>query len=118
MNVIAHEEWREACPLEELWSGDLAGIEIDDVRVLLVNVDDQIFAFEDRCPHQSTLLSTGDLDGRTITCPSHLWQFDATTGAGVNPQRACLRQFPVKVEDDVIYVAVSPLDRGVRPRRN
>ena len=107
--TITDEAWREAIPLDELWSGDLVGLEIDGVRVLLVSIDGEVVAYGDRCPHQSSLLSEGELDGSTITCPTHLRQFDATTGAGVNPKRACLRQLPVKVTDDVIYAAVTPV---------
>ncbi|MEY2444380.1 MAG: toluene monooxygenase system ferredoxin subunit [Ilumatobacteraceae bacterium] len=99
-------EWHDAVAADSLWSGDLLGLEIDDAKVLLVNVDGQIRGYEDRCPHQSSLLSEGILDGSALTCSTHLWVFDAVTGEGVNPQRACLKEYPVEVRNGEIFVGL------------
>ena len=53
--------------------------------MVLLNIDGEIRAFEDRCPHLSSRLSEGDIDGRTLTCAAHLWEFDAVTGKGTDP---------------------------------
>jgi toluene monooxygenase system ferredoxin subunit len=94
-------------PLDDLWVGDLVGVEVAGHPVLLINLDDEVRAYENRCPHQATPLSEGELDGELLTCYAHLWEFDARTGQGVNPATACLRQYAVRVEDDgTVSVAV------------
>ena len=92
--------WREAMHIDDLWEGDMAPVVIDGTKLLLVNVDGSVRAYENRCPHQESALDEGDFDGETITCSRHLWEFCANTGAGVNPTSARLITFPCQVEDD------------------
>ncbi len=94
--------------LAELWSGDLQPVRVDGVAVVLVRIDDAVHAYEDRCAHLGVELSRGTLDGRVLTCSAHHWQYDATSGRGLNPAHACLKRFPTRIEDGVIYVAVTP----------
>jgi toluene monooxygenase system ferredoxin subunit len=49
-------------------------------------------------------LSEGELRENILTCAAHEWVFDARTGNGVNPEDACLRRFPVRVDGDRILV--------------
>lgn len=99
--------WTPVMELDELWDGDLTGVQVGTAKILLVNVDGQIRAYENRCPHQAWPLDQGDLDGRELTCANHHWVFDALTGKGVNPDDCALRCFPVKVDEDgMICVAV------------
>ncbi len=58
-------------------------------NVLLVNVDGQVRAYSNRCP-PGLALDEGDLDGETLTCARHLWEFNAGTGCGINPDNAQL----------------------------
>jgi len=46
-------------------------------------VNGQVYAVEDRCPHAGATLSEGTLDAATITCPRHGSQFDVCTGQRV-----------------------------------
>lgn len=80
--------------------------ECDGEPLLLVNMDGTVRAYADACPHLRTRLSEGFLTGTVLTCATHGWQFDATTGAGINPRTTCLQSFPVQVEDGTILVDV------------
>ena len=82
----------------------MVAVGLESVPVVLVNVEGDVFAFEDRCPHAANPLSQGRFDGRVLTCAAHEWTFDAGGGQGINPDRACLRAYAVLVHDDVIYV--------------
>ena len=42
--------------------------------------DDQVFAMDDRCPHNGGPLSEGIVHGTSVTCPLHAWVFDLATG--------------------------------------
>jgi toluene monooxygenase system ferredoxin subunit len=52
-------------------------------------------------------LDEGDLDGETLTCARHLWEFNALTGSGINPAAAQLKGYGCEVRDDgTIYVDI------------
>ena len=76
----------------------MIGLEVDGNAILLINVDDHIYAYGNACPHQKSRLSEGSLLGKTLRCATHHWEFDVCTGHGINPQNACLKVFPVILE--------------------
>jgi toluene monooxygenase system ferredoxin subunit len=96
--------YRPAADLETFWPGEMRRVVIDDVGVLLINIEGEVFAYEDRCAHERVPLSKGRLDGNVLTCWAHGWQYDARTGQGVNPSSARLRRFHVKIEQNKILV--------------
>jgi toluene monooxygenase system ferredoxin subunit len=100
---------RKVASLDDLWSGELLGLDVDGNGILVVNVDDRIYAYDDACPHQKSRLSEGDLTGRIVRCARHHWEFDVCTGRGMNPQNACLKAIPVTLESGDILL---DLDEG------
>jgi toluene monooxygenase system ferredoxin subunit len=96
--------FRRAAGIEELWSGEMLGIEVNGERILLVNINNQIYAYADVCPHQKSRLSEGTLTKKVLRCPTHQWEFDVCSGFGVNPQNTCLKMFPVRVDGEDILV--------------
>jgi nitrite reductase/ring-hydroxylating ferredoxin subunit len=98
-----------AIAAERLWEGEMIGIDVDGVPVLIVNVRGELHAYRDVCVHQAIRLSEGKLaketDGRfTLTCRAHQWRYDAATGQGVNPSTVCLTRLALEVKDGVIAV--------------
>jgi toluene monooxygenase system ferredoxin subunit len=91
---------------EDLWSGEMMGLEVNGKRILLVNMDDHIYAYADACPHQNSRLSEGTLTGKILRCARHHWEFDVCSGAGVNPQNACMRPFPIRLDGEDILVDI------------
>jgi toluene monooxygenase system ferredoxin subunit len=99
--------WHETISVDDLWEGDMTAVTVAGHQVLLVNVDGTVRAYSNRCPHQASGLDEGDLDGSTLTCAKHLWEFDAVTGKGINPDDARLTGFGCKVGDDgTIFVDI------------
>jgi toluene monooxygenase system ferredoxin subunit len=91
---------------DKVWSGEMISAVAGRVRVLVVNVDDEVRAYEDRCAHQGVRLSEGRLEGTKLTCRAHGWEYDVRTGRGINPCSAHLRPLPVFVEGGSIFVEV------------
>ena len=101
-------QWHETMHIDDLWEGDMAPVEVDGTKVLLVNVDGDVKAYLNRCPHQAWALDEGDFDGQTLTCIRHMWTFDVADGKGINPDDECLKAFKCEVgPDGVIRVDVS-----------
>jgi toluene monooxygenase system ferredoxin subunit len=100
--------FRRVADAASLWPGEMKGLIVDTTRVLLVNLDGEVHAYEDSCPHRGVALSCGKLEASSgvLTCAMHLWQYDARTGKGVNPRGGGLRRLPMKLEDDGIWVEV------------
>jgi toluene monooxygenase system ferredoxin subunit len=96
--------FRRVSSLEDLWSGEMIGLDVGGKAILLINVDDRIYAYADTCPHQKSRLSEGSLLGNTLRCARHQWEFDVCTGRGTNPRNACLEVFAVTIEGADILV--------------
>jgi toluene monooxygenase system ferredoxin subunit len=90
----------------------MMGLDVGGISILLVNVDDHIYAYADACPHQKSRLSEGHLVGKTLRCARHHWEFEVCSGNGINPQNACLKPFPVSIESRDILL---DLDDERRP---
>lgn len=92
--------------LDDLWSGEMIACTARGTKVLLVKLEEGVFAYEDRCAHLGVPLSLGSLAGSVLTCAAHHWQYDVASGLGVNPRAACLKPFRVKIVDGDILVDV------------
>ena len=99
--------WHDALPADEVWVGEMVGVRVMDTEVLVVNLGDDFYVYLDRCPHQGSRLSEGELDGTRLTCWRHLWEFDVASGQGLNPSTSCLVRFPARVEGGRIQVELS-----------
>ncbi|HEV7579967.1 MAG TPA: Rieske 2Fe-2S domain-containing protein [Mycobacterium sp.] len=100
--------WQYAGTLDDIWEGEMCAAKLGTVDVLLCNVDGQLVAYQDQCPHLANPLSAGVLSDNVITCAAHEWSFDARSGRGVNPETSCLRRYPVRVDGERIFVDVGP----------
>ncbi|MBT3626905.1 MAG: Rieske 2Fe-2S domain-containing protein [Rhodospirillaceae bacterium] len=101
----------KVCTLDDVWQGEMEAFEVDGTEVLLVHtLDGEVHAVQAICPHQEVELAEGELEGKVLTCCMHLWQFDVSSGKGLNPTHAELAKFPVKVEGDDVLVDVAGIE--------
>ena len=89
---------------EELWIGEMTGLEVEGRPVVLVNVEGTVCAYEDRCRHLARPLSQGRLTGDRLVCAAHAWEYDACSGRGINPDGVALRRYPVRIAGGEILV--------------
>ena len=78
----------------------------DDQVLALFNVDGKFYALDGVCPHAGGPLGEGTVQGTTVTCPWHGWQFDVTNGQNCLNARMTQKSFPVKVEGDDVLVEI------------
>jgi toluene monooxygenase system ferredoxin subunit len=98
--------FRVVTTLDAFWSGEMAAHTVGDKRIVLINIGGKIRAYADTCPHMRTPLSSGSLNGDVLTCATHGWVFDVSTGRGINPAQACLTGFATMVQGNDILVDV------------
>lgn len=97
--------WVDVCGVDDAFEDRINGYEVNGRRVLIMNAGGRLTALDGTCTHEDAELGAGFLvDGR-ITCPLHLSQFDAVTGAVFNPPaERGLEAFPVKAEGGRVLV--------------
>jgi nitrite reductase/ring-hydroxylating ferredoxin subunit len=98
--------FRRVVALEEVWDGEMRGFVVDSRKVLIIKLDGEVYAYEDRCAHLGVALSEGLLESGVLICSAHHYQYDARTGQGVNPKSVRLRTYPVAIKDGAILVDI------------
>lgn len=80
---------------------------VGDREIAVFNVGGRILASENRCPHRGGPLCDGIVTGASVVCPLHAWKVNLETGAVDRPAfEACVRTYPVRVEEGIILVAI------------
>jgi toluene monooxygenase system ferredoxin subunit len=93
------------CQRQDVEPGGMSGFEVaGGARVLLLRVEDRVYACNDVCPHQEVSLSEGMFDGEVLTCHQHLWQWNVATGEAIGLAECPLNVYRVEVEGESIYV--------------
>jgi toluene monooxygenase system ferredoxin subunit len=105
VRALEEEPWTLSLPLADLWEGEMVGLRLERADVLLVKLgDDEIRAYDNRCPHTGSRLSDGCLRGTTLRCASQASEFDLRTGDGITPQCCKLRSYPVQVIEGTVMI--------------
>src|SRR5262245_6990619 len=74
--------------------------------VTIFLTDDKVFATQGHCVHMHAPLLTGQLEGKTLTCSWHGWQYDVSTGQCLANDWAKLTTYPVKIEGEDVYIGL------------
>lgn len=76
--------------------------------VCVANVDGEICAMDNVCPHWGGPLGQGRIENGKIVCPWHGWQYDPKTGQ--TPRKADVRLaiFKLEIEGDDVFVDLEP----------
>ena len=82
-------------------------VTVDGQSVAIFRVKErELHAVSNVCPHQGAPLGEGYLDGHTVTCPWHAWEFDVRTGAcGTVPQDR-IKSYKLKLDGDDVLIEV------------
>jgi 3-phenylpropionate/trans-cinnamate dioxygenase ferredoxin subunit len=86
--------------------GGRALFEFDDKSIALFNIDGELFAIDDGCPHQGASLCGGRLDGRVIQCCAHGLRFDLASGYLLNSNKLKVANYPVEVVDGQVFIVI------------
>ncbi len=96
----------KAANVADVPPGAAKQVTLGGVEVALFNVGGTLCAVDNTCPHRGGPLSDGALNGATVTCPWHAWDFDVKTGACLTNPAAKLKTYPVQVQGNDVLVTV------------
>lgn len=92
--------------LDELKEEEGRMVEAGGKEIAVFRVGDQVYAFDNLCPHQGGPLSEGMIEGTQVICPWHAWLFDMKTGACAIAPQVKIDTYPVRIEGSDVYVDV------------
>jgi 3-phenylpropionate/trans-cinnamate dioxygenase ferredoxin subunit len=105
---MANYKWHKiAEAVEELQFGEnkIAVTEADGKTICVAKYKDELFAFAYKCPHASGIMADGFIDALgNVVCPVHRYKFCITNGRNVSGEGYYLKHWPVRIEDDKVYV--------------
>ena len=109
---LRRPRWVAAGRLEDLEPGALQPWRLEDVSLLLIRLDGEVYAYRDGCPPGSALtLHLGRVEGRTLVCPWHGCRYDLRTGKREDDEGK-LSVLPVAVRDGEVKVALGVEEVG------
>ena len=113
-----------AGPLSDFPPGSHKVVHLGRVAVGIFNVDGELHALPNVCPHQFGPLCEGRVNGTTacsaatdwhfawvrdgeiVTCPWHGIEFDIATGVSLVTSRLKVRTYPVRVVEGEVVVTI------------
>jgi len=85
----------------------MAEVVADNKTICIAKYEDQLFAFAQKCPHASGLLSQGFIDPLgNVVCPLHRYKYALKNGRNVSGEGYYLKHWPVEMRNDGIYVGL------------
>jgi len=101
-------EFKKVATLPELKEGEVKGLSVNGQQIALYRLGDQVFATTDICTHEQCVISENYyIDGEEVECTCHGSHFEIKTGKNTVPPAAePLQIYPVKVEDEDVFIQI------------
>ena len=97
--------WIKIATTDQLEDDEVMPVTAGEAKLALYRSAGEYFASDNVCTHAYALLSDGYLEDGCIECPLHQARFDIKTGKAMcAPATADIRIYPLKIENDDIYV--------------
>jgi nitrite reductase/ring-hydroxylating ferredoxin subunit len=106
MTAVA-EGWVRAASLAALPESGCSVVAIGGQAIALFRHEGSVYAVDNRCPHMGFPLSRGTVADGLLTCHWHHARFDLVSGGTLDPFADDVRSYPVRVEDDAVYIDIS-----------
>ena len=89
--------------------GERKIIQVDGLSIGVFHHKGGWYAYHNSCVHRGGPVATGSIDGDTLVCPWHGFEFNITTGECLADPSARLEMFPVEARDGNVYLEVPDL---------
>jgi nitrite reductase/ring-hydroxylating ferredoxin subunit len=92
--------------LQDLPQEGFTAVVVEGRSILVGRLQNQPFAYVDRCPHAGAPLRIGKRRGEELTCAWHGWTFNLLTGNAVPDPAFQLTRLSVKIEGERVFVSL------------
>ena len=96
--------WHKVAKVSDVPEDTGQAVDLSGKSIALFNSKGKFYAMDNHCPHRGGPLADGYLEGKTVTCPWHAWQFDITNGACDTMEGAKQTCYATKIENDEVWV--------------
>lgn len=91
-------------------------VSVQDNKILVLKVGDQLRAYQGECPHAGAPLADGAICHGRLVCPWHKAAFRIEDGGLCEPPALdSLKRYPLEVRDDEVWVGDEPLPDAHTP---
>ncbi|UCH60215.1 MAG: Rieske 2Fe-2S domain-containing protein [Anaerolineales bacterium] len=90
---------------DEIPEGERKIIEVDGIAIGVFHHKGKYFALQNKCLHRGGPVCTGKIEGDTITCPWHGYEYDLTNGSLLFDPAARLDMYPVTVKNGQLFLS-------------
>ncbi len=117
--VFEHERGRdEPMPVKDVIVAEAAAIpdgarkivQVDGLSIGVFHHKGGWYALRNSCMHRGGPVGTGALEGDTLICPWHGFQYNITTGECLADPSARLDMYPVSVQDGKLHLQIPDLN--------
>jgi nitrite reductase (NADH) small subunit len=100
-------QWVRLCRLADApKAGSVIEVEADGIEVCLANVNGELSALDNICPHRQGPLGQGWIEGDAVVCPWHSWAFHVKTGQAVYPEKEQVDVLPLRIEGEDVLIDI------------
>jgi len=80
---------------------------VDGEPIVIIRIENKLFAIGDICTHNGGPLGDGDIEDHFITCPRHGTVFDLITGEATTlPAVESTNSYPIRIKNNMIEVGI------------
>lgn len=96
--------FEKAAETTSVSSGEGIVVEVGGKIIAIFNCEGKFYATDNGCVHRGGPLGEGLLEGTSVVCPWHGWEFDVASGACITNPKAKISTYPVRVEGNDLLV--------------
>lgn len=103
--------WHAVAKVGDVKKGDVIGVEVAGVRLIIGLDGERYFAMQRQCLHLGGDLADGIISRGHVICANHGWRFSTATGCHDQASDVCLAMYAVRINGDTIEVEDKKCER-------
>ena len=107
IQASSYDDWFHACTLSDIPENQGLAIQIGDREIVVFQVDGEVHALDNLCPHLYYRLSHGPLCGNRVLCAGHCLSFNLENGMCDDTSRFQVQRHQAKTEGSEVYAKLS-----------
>jgi len=107
---VSQPQWVQVATRSDIPEAGVLPVHPKGLAVLLIDLDGEVVAIANRCPHMGCPLEGGRLLRGILTCPCHEWSFRLSTGEMVASSELRLSAYEVRVDGEDVSIRLPESD--------